>query len=232
MCGHLSSVKQVRFQPGNDKVIATSSRDGSVRLWDLRCRGGMRPVHQTQVSFDPDAGQKDSVPKWISAGVYNVIPAAHAERQWLPASLTALNSAASQRYAPIRNTGTSFCLWLQFIEKRVHRTSRRRVCYGNLLHASRTRASATYGLGGLDLREALGYPRKTHSKRRRRSYFDYKTARVPRYIPAIRHKFAGPEWRRHASVRSKQGQHNLRIFYKPSGPWARPRVDQLCFPVA
>lgn len=41
--GHTSSVKQVRFQPGNDNILATSSRDGSVQLWDTRCRGNMTP---------------------------------------------------------------------------------------------------------------------------------------------------------------------------------------------
>lgn len=34
--GHTSSVKQVRFQPGNDNILATSGRDGSVQIWDLR----------------------------------------------------------------------------------------------------------------------------------------------------------------------------------------------------
>jgi WD40 repeat protein len=36
---HRSSVKQVRFQPGDDKIVATSSRDGAVQIWDLRCKG-------------------------------------------------------------------------------------------------------------------------------------------------------------------------------------------------
>ena len=34
---HTSSLKQIRFQPGNDNVVATCGRDGSVQLWDLRC---------------------------------------------------------------------------------------------------------------------------------------------------------------------------------------------------
>lgn len=39
---HTASLKQVRFQPGkaNGSVLATSSRDGSVQIWDLRCFGG------------------------------------------------------------------------------------------------------------------------------------------------------------------------------------------------
>ncbi|KAK5698626.1 hypothetical protein LTR97_006272 [Elasticomyces elasticus] len=44
LSGHGSSVKQVRFQPNtNNNVLTTSSRDGTVQLWDLRCseRGSM-----------------------------------------------------------------------------------------------------------------------------------------------------------------------------------------------
>jgi len=38
---HTASLKQVRFQPGanNHSVIATSSRDGSIQIWDLRVNG-------------------------------------------------------------------------------------------------------------------------------------------------------------------------------------------------
>ncbi|KAE8450988.1 hypothetical protein EG329_005428 [Mollisiaceae sp. DMI_Dod_QoI] len=38
---HTASLKQVRFQPGanNNSVLATSGRDGSIHLWDLRCKG-------------------------------------------------------------------------------------------------------------------------------------------------------------------------------------------------
>ena len=42
---HKSSVKQIRFQPGDDNIIATSSRDGAVQIWDLRCKGGHTTVH-------------------------------------------------------------------------------------------------------------------------------------------------------------------------------------------
>ena len=42
---HSASLKQVRFQPGshNNSVLATSSRDGSVQIWDLRCTGSDGP---------------------------------------------------------------------------------------------------------------------------------------------------------------------------------------------
>ncbi|KAI1335243.1 WD40-repeat-containing domain protein [Xylariaceae sp. FL0016] len=36
---HTASLKQIRFQPGqaNNSILATSARDGSVQIWDLRC---------------------------------------------------------------------------------------------------------------------------------------------------------------------------------------------------
>jgi WD40 repeat protein len=35
-CGTL---KQIRFQPGNPHVIATSCREGFINIWDMRCHG-------------------------------------------------------------------------------------------------------------------------------------------------------------------------------------------------
>lgn len=52
---HKSSVKQVRFQPGDDKIVATSSRDGAVQIWDLRCKGGHMSVHSAWGSDAPYA---------------------------------------------------------------------------------------------------------------------------------------------------------------------------------
>jgi len=45
-----ASLKQVRFQPGanNNSVLATSSRDGNIQIWDLRCNGYKGPLHQMQ----------------------------------------------------------------------------------------------------------------------------------------------------------------------------------------
>ncbi|EXJ76802.1 uncharacterized protein A1O5_01310 [Cladophialophora psammophila CBS 110553] len=38
LVGHTGSIKRVQWQPGSgNHVLATCSRDGSVRLWDLRC---------------------------------------------------------------------------------------------------------------------------------------------------------------------------------------------------
>ena len=55
---HKSSVKQVRFQPGDDKIVATSSRDGAVQIWDLRCKGGNINVHS---AWGPDAPYASSI---------------------------------------------------------------------------------------------------------------------------------------------------------------------------
>lgn len=44
---HHDSLKKLAFQPGHDSILATTSRDGDVRLWDLRCN-----VRQPQLSVD------------------------------------------------------------------------------------------------------------------------------------------------------------------------------------
>lgn len=53
---HTASLKQVRFQPGRgcNSVLATSSRDGSVQIWDLRCKGG--PVQDFAVERQTTLG--------------------------------------------------------------------------------------------------------------------------------------------------------------------------------
>lgn len=38
LAGSKSTVRYVSFQPGNDHVLATCSRDGSVSLYDIRCK--------------------------------------------------------------------------------------------------------------------------------------------------------------------------------------------------
>ena len=74
---HTASLKQVRFQPGRGSgcVLATSGRDGSVQIWDLRCRGG--PVQE--VAIASEAGLRHRLPKPIKPGcVVNSIYDAHA----------------------------------------------------------------------------------------------------------------------------------------------------------
>jgi WD40 repeat protein len=61
LSGHAASVKHVRFQPGSsNSVLATSSRDGSVQIWDLRCKGSNLPVGVLQQSLDPTETQRVS----------------------------------------------------------------------------------------------------------------------------------------------------------------------------
>lgn len=55
LTGHASSVKRIRFQPASSHVLATSSRDGSVKIWDLRCKGPSVPVNDLKVSFDSES---------------------------------------------------------------------------------------------------------------------------------------------------------------------------------
>lgn len=98
LAGHVSSVKQVCFQPGSSNVLASSSRDGSVQIWDLRCKGFDAPVRDIRISLESCSGEttRSSAPnkvKWARS--VNTIFEAHASRQ--PASTIA---AASDRPAP------------------------------------------------------------------------------------------------------------------------------------
>lgn len=68
---HSASLKQVRFQPGANckSVLATSSRDGSVQIWDLRCKGTDGPVQDFRAN-EPDSPVTDASrpkPKWARA---------------------------------------------------------------------------------------------------------------------------------------------------------------------
>ncbi|KAI5368241.1 putative WD40/YVTN repeat-like-containing domain superfamily [Septoria linicola] len=55
LSGHKSSVKQVRFQPNDDNMITTSSRDGSIQIWDLRC-GSKSTVQNFRTSLKTRSG--------------------------------------------------------------------------------------------------------------------------------------------------------------------------------
>lgn len=60
LSGHTSSVKQVRFQPQDDNMLTTCSRDGSVQIWDMRC-GGRGTVASLRTAFarNVDNGEKE-----------------------------------------------------------------------------------------------------------------------------------------------------------------------------
>ena len=93
MAGHVSSVKQVCFQPGSSNVIATSSRDGSVQIWDLRCKGFESPVRDIKVSFDPHTTRAPNSHKMTWARSVNTIFEAHASRQPAPSPSSSVNAS-------------------------------------------------------------------------------------------------------------------------------------------
>ncbi|KAK4171564.1 WD40-repeat-containing domain protein [Triangularia setosa] len=77
---HTASLKQIRFQPGRgqDCVLATSGRDGSIQIWDLRCKGG--PVQDMSISNEDRL--RHGAPKPVNPGcVVNSIYDAHARTQ-------------------------------------------------------------------------------------------------------------------------------------------------------
>lgn len=71
---HKSSVKQVRFQPDDDKIVATSSRDGAVQIWDLRCKGGQIHVHS---AWGEDAPYASSIRTLSAAHADSCLTATH-----------------------------------------------------------------------------------------------------------------------------------------------------------
>ena len=99
MAGHVSSVKQVCFQPGSSSVIATSSRDGSVQIWDLRCKGLNASVRDIKVSLDPNATRTPNNYRMTWARSVNTVPEAHASRRPMTSPAAPVNaSKATQSY--------------------------------------------------------------------------------------------------------------------------------------
>ncbi|KAK8110444.1 WD40 repeat-like protein [Apiospora kogelbergensis] len=80
LLNHTASLKQVRFQPGqsNNSVLATSSRDGSVQIWDLRCRGPVQDI-PAAVKHDNTLAYRLRQPK--NGCAVNSIYHAHARTQ-------------------------------------------------------------------------------------------------------------------------------------------------------
>ncbi len=94
MTGHKVSLKETRFQPGHSSIIATSSRDGSVQIWDMRCKGLETPVRDLEVSLDP-------TDKPASSRVSN-----HQQMKWLPSVNTIANAHAGRQSFQL-NSGAS-----------------------------------------------------------------------------------------------------------------------------
>lgn len=92
LTGHTASVRQVRFQPGNDSVLASSARDGTVHMWDLRCRGKDSIIQIRPESRD---GSEVSQQRAPHLNTYNTIPDAHGDS--LNAA-TSLNGDSSSKF--------------------------------------------------------------------------------------------------------------------------------------
>ena len=98
MAGHSSSVKQVSFQPGQESIIATSGRDGSIRLWDTRCRERVSPQVHLRTSFRSKTSSQGENDMSISpATLIRCISGAHTYRQPLTPSQGAENARGSSR---------------------------------------------------------------------------------------------------------------------------------------
>lgn len=117
---HTASLKQVRFQPGRGEgnVLATSGRDGSVKIWDLRCRGG--PAQEFTVE-ERARGLQFSLPKKINQGcVVNSIFDAHARttrptRQMRKAMQAAVAADVTTRWEEPGRVGEVSVTAIQFL---------------------------------------------------------------------------------------------------------------------
>ncbi len=104
LAGHGSSVKQVCFQPGSPHVLATSSRDGAVQIWDLRCKGFDAPVRAIKVPLEPSAdcphgSQTNTKMNW--ARPVNTISEAH--RRPLKEQIAATGLSLPSHFDPPHN---------------------------------------------------------------------------------------------------------------------------------
>jgi len=114
--GHYTSVKQVRFQPGNDNVIATSSRDGDINIWDLRCSPTSSVVKEFKVTLDPSTALDIKVPHKVAySSIYNTISGAHSNNKALTEisnNVTGGNSSNDaskpERYGEVSVTALEF----------------------------------------------------------------------------------------------------------------------------
>ncbi|KAI0490666.1 WD40-repeat-containing domain protein [Xylaria cf. heliscus] len=112
---HTASLKQIRFQPGqsNSSVMATSSRDGSVQIWDLRCS---RPVQDFQTSENRNTNLSFRRPPPKRGCTINSFYHAHARtsRQARQSASIGPGDTPSRREIPSRSNDVSVTT-LQFL---------------------------------------------------------------------------------------------------------------------
>lgn len=120
---HTASLKQVRFQPGDDSIIASCSRDGLVALWDVRCSPSSRLIET--IITNPTDGTTES--KSQMAAYYHdplhLIHKAHpnqplalseGERRCQSASVTSMTFLSAERshlMVTASESTTSLKLW-------------------------------------------------------------------------------------------------------------------------
>ncbi|KAI0009007.1 WD40-repeat-containing domain protein [Xylariaceae sp. FL0662B] len=113
---HTASLKQVRFQPGkaNSSVLATSSRDGSVQIWDLRCTGS--PAQDIGPPEDREINLRFGRPQPKQGCAVNSLYHAHARtsRQVSRAPFLGSGDTPSRAELPARIGGVSVTA-LQFL---------------------------------------------------------------------------------------------------------------------
>ncbi|TGO32462.1 hypothetical protein BHYA_0315g00030 [Botrytis hyacinthi] len=105
LANHSATLKQVRFQPGanNKNVLATSGRDGSVQIWDLRCKGDDGPIMEMQKL------PGESIPR--CGNVNGILDAHHGSHSHEPkptANSRSLSAAKKQRIGDISVTSIQF----------------------------------------------------------------------------------------------------------------------------
>lgn len=74
---HSASLKQVRFQPGSNSnsILATSSRDGAVQIWDLRCKGNSGPKQSWNTGVRNGPITRSGTPPTYGRPIYSIYDA-------------------------------------------------------------------------------------------------------------------------------------------------------------
>ncbi|RDW94812.1 hypothetical protein BP5796_00575 [Coleophoma crateriformis] len=111
LANHSASLKQIRFQPGDasNSVLATSSRDGSVQIWDLRCKGSEGSVQHIHQPVEQN--QSPGARRWRNGYAISSIYDAHQhhyQTRPLAPSVMAPPGEAHSRTGDVSVTAISF----------------------------------------------------------------------------------------------------------------------------
>ncbi|RAL68382.1 hypothetical protein DID88_007113 [Monilinia fructigena] len=105
LANHSATLKQVKFQPGanNKSVLATSGRDGSVQIWDLRCKSDDGPIMEMQRLSDENLPRCGNV-----NGILNAHHGSHFYEPKPAASSRSLSAPKKGRMGDISVTSIHF----------------------------------------------------------------------------------------------------------------------------